>query len=487
MSEMVESPAGPPLVRFGLRQSRGVLLGLSGIRVTALGTAISVLVAGLATTGAAGMAVTAIVWLPLAAATFLPWKGRPTIDWAPIAGHWALRRAVGQTRYRARILTPRPAGTMALPGDAAALRFYTDPDSGACMIHDPHRHTLAAVLRVTHPAYLLLSADQQHNRVAAWGRVLAGLAQAGNCAAIQVLESTIPDSGQRIADWYDTNRAADGGWAADQYRHLLDQSTTGATRHRTTITVALDLRRASRAIRANGRGIPGAARVLAGDMTVVESSLRAAELHLDVWLDEDDLATMVRQAYDPNLSGDTTRRQRDGRSLSHAGPTAIDEHWDCLRHDTGWSTVLWIAEWPRIEVPSHFLHALIFAPAIRKSLSLTARPHNTAEALRQIRRQKTEMLTDSTQKARIGQIADLADAQEMADVAAREQSLIAGHADMAFSGLVTVTASTRAELTAAVAQIERAASGAVCETQVLYGQQAQAFIIAALPLARSAL
>jgi hypothetical protein len=187
-------------VRFGLRHSRGVLLGLSGIRVAALGTAIAVGVAGLATAGAVGLAATAIMWLPLATAAFLPWKGRAAIEWAPIAGHWALRCAGGQTRYRARTLTPRPAGTMALPGDASALRFYTDPDSGACMIHDPHRHTLAAVLRVTHPAYVLLSPDQQHTRVAAWGRVLAGLAQAGTCAAIQVLESTNPDNGQRIAD-----------------------------------------------------------------------------------------------------------------------------------------------------------------------------------------------------------------------------------------------------------------------------------------------
>ncbi len=72
--------------------------------------------------------------------------------------------------------------------------------------------------------------------------------------------------------------------------------------------------------------------------------------------------------------------------------------------------MLWISEWPRIEVPAHFLHSIVFAPGIRKTLCLIARPLSTAEALRQIRREKTEMISDAAQKAKIGQIADLADA-----------------------------------------------------------------------------
>jgi hypothetical protein len=173
-------------------------------------------------------------------------------------------------------------------------------------------------------------------------------------------------------------------------------------------------------------------------------------------------------------------------SLDRAGPTAVDEHWDCLRHDSGWSAVLWIAEWPRVEVPAHFLHGLVFVPEVRRSICLIARPLGGAEAVRQIRREKTEMLTDSVTKARIGQIADLADAQHMADLDVREQALICGHADMVFSGFVTITAGTKARLVSALSQVERAATAAGCETQVVYGAQAQAFVTAALPLGRLA-
>ena len=56
---------------------------------------------------------------------------------------------------------------------------------------------------------------------------------------------------------------------------------------------------------------------------------------------------------------------------------------------------------------------------------------------------------------------------------------------MRFSGFVAITANTRDELTAAVAAADRAATQCGCETRVLYGQQAQAFTVAALPLGRA--
>jgi hypothetical protein len=475
---------GPAMVRFGRRQSRGLLLGLSTIRVIAAATAVTVLVTGLVAAGGIGLVASGLLWAPILAVTFVRWAGRPAVEWAPVVAHWSTRAATGQTVYRAPVSKPRPAGTMALPGDGAPIRFHTDIESGMCMMHDPHRHTLSAVLRVTHPSYVLLSPDAQRSRVGAWGRVLAGLAQSGTCAAIQILESTVPDTGQDVGDWWDTHRGPEVPWATAQYEQLLAQSAHGASTHRTTITVSLDLRAAAKTIRNAGRGIPGAARVLRGDTDALEHALRAAELHLHRWLGEAEIAVMVRQAYDPDLPPDFDARS-PGANLAHAGPTAVNEQWGHLRHDSSWSTVLWISEWPRIDVPPHFLHAMIFAPGVRKHLSIVARPLQTAVALRQIRKEKTEMITDTHQKARIGQLADLSDAQEYEDVITRERALISRHADVAFSGFLAVTADNEDQLSAAVSQIERAASQAACETRILYGQQAQAFIVAALPLARS--
>jgi hypothetical protein len=100
-------------------------------------------------------------------------------------------------------------------------------------------------------------------------------------------------------------------------------------------------------------------------------------------------------------------------------------------------------------------------------------------------KRKTEAVADSAQKAKIGQLADLSDTQEYEDLLARERSIIAGHTDVTFSGYVTVTAPTRRALDGAVATIARAAGQSCCELRPIYGHQMEAFVTAALPLART--
>ena len=57
----------------------------------------------------------------------------------PTAAHFLSRRATGQTRYRARPAKPRPAGTLALPGDAAAMRFLLRPAMPVVRCKGPRR------------------------------------------------------------------------------------------------------------------------------------------------------------------------------------------------------------------------------------------------------------------------------------------------------------------------------------------------------------
>ncbi len=470
-------------VRFGRRPTRGLLLGFSAPRVLVLGLAAAVAVAGLVAANGTGFVLSAVLWGPLVASAFVRVGGRPVVEWAPTAAQFGGRRTTGQTEFRAPVTRPRPAGTLALGGDAASLRFHLDPDTGAAMIHDPHRQSLTAVLSVSHPAFVLLDRDDRAQRVSRWGRVLAGLAQSGTLAAIQVLEATVPDRGDGVAEWYQTMGSDSAGWAHQQYATLLDQARLGSSTHRTTVSVALDLRRAARAVKAAGGGLPGGAVVLGQEMASLTDAMRQAGLSVGGWLGESALASMVRSAYEPDVSLDA--RGDPGANLSRAGPLAISEHWDCLRHDSAWSSVLWISEWPRIDVPPDFLHPLIFATGLRRTFSLVARPLASEVALRQIRKEKTEAVADQAQKARVGQIVDLSDTQEYHDLLDRERSVIAGHTDVEFAGFITVTAPTREQLEAARSAVARAAGQAACEARVVYGRQAQAFILAGLPLARS--
>jgi hypothetical protein len=104
--------------RFGRRPARGVLLGFSGPRLGAIGLAGALAVAGLVVGNLVGLLATAVVWAPVAAAAFVRLEGRPAAEWAATWASFTGRRASGQDRYRARIpLRPRPAGSLALPGD----------------------------------------------------------------------------------------------------------------------------------------------------------------------------------------------------------------------------------------------------------------------------------------------------------------------------------------------------------------------------------
>jgi hypothetical protein len=67
-------------------------------------------------------------------------------------------------------------------------------------------------------------------------------------------------------------------------------------------------------------------------------------------------------------------------------------------------------------------------------------------------------------------------------VVQQEADLTAGYGILCTIGLIAISAK---ELERAVADIEQAAIQASCESRHLWGQQAQAFSVAALPLCRT--
>ncbi len=365
-----------PTVRFGRRQQRGLLLGFTTGRAICIGAAVTVFSSAVFLDGVSGLILLAPMWVALLMLAFISWGGRYAVEMAPTVGHFLLRRASGHTTFLARPSTPRRTGTLALPGLAAPLHFREDEVSGAVMVHDSQASTLTAVLRVRHPAYVLLSPDEQASRVRGWGRALAGLASS-SCARVQVLEIALPDSGHGITGWWQEHgQRADDTWAVGEYEELLSECAPSASTHRTLIALSLDLKDASRAIRQAGRGLPGAAAVLRQEMTGFEAALRAAELIPRGWLDTAGLAAVVRTSYDPAAQSQVDQGSI-GRQLEGAGPVAVAEQWDHLRHDTGFSAVLWLSEWPRVEAPTFFLHSLVFQPGVRKTLSITMTPLST--------------------------------------------------------------------------------------------------------------
>jgi hypothetical protein len=228
----------------------------------------------------------------------------------------------------------------------------------------------------------------------------------------------------------------------------------------------------------------GAAAVLAQEMNTITTALRSADLNPGRWLGPDQLAFMLRAAYDPAAATKLERHPELGRDLADAGPVAVRETWNQMRTDTACHAVLWISEWPRAQVFPGFLSPLLLSSGIRRTFSLMVTPMRADQAARDLRRKKTEHIADQAQRAKIGQIEDAATTAEYADVLKQEADLTSGHGVVRYTGLISVSAKTAEDLQAALAAIEQAAVQASCETRTLVGQQAQAFTAAALPLCR---
>ncbi len=470
-------------VAFSRLSRRGVLLGLTVAQLVSAGCAALIIVLSLYVCGFDALPITSPLWVLAAAATWAPIGGRKAIEWTPVVAHWMLRRTAAQTSYRKRVLRPRPEGTLALPGDAAPLRQYLDPESGAVMVHDPHAGTLTAVLELQYPSFVLLDPGEQERRVNAWGRVLATACRSPRIARVQVLERTLPDSGTGLQQWWAQHGTDDGSWVSSTYRELIDRAGPAGERHVTTVSLALDLRVAGREVRAAGGGMKGSAHVLRQEMSTLTAALRTAELRPSSWYTPGDLAVALRSAYDPAIAA-TLDRSGIGRDLATAGPVAVRESWDRLRTDSAWHAVFWISEWPRSEVFPGFLSPLVLSSGVRRSLSLVFDPVRADVAARSIRKEKTAHLSDRAQRARIGQVEDAALTAELRDVLQQEADLTTGHGILRYAGLLSVSASTSEELDSACATIEQAAIQSSCETRRLVLQQSQGFTAAALPLCR---
>ncbi|MFE4212197.1 SCO6880 family protein [Streptomyces sp. NPDC056844] len=490
---MTDLSAAPITVKFPHRSRRGILLGLSLPQLSLASCMLALLLMTVISTGLLGAVALAPLWAASGALIAIRRHGRSLIDWAPIVTRYAHRRRTGQTLWLARPVTrPRQDGVLHLPGAAASLKVVTPGDSanGAAAVHDPHRQTLTAIARVTSRAFALLDPATQNHNVNSWGRALAGIARTGHIATVQVLERTVPDSGDTLIRHWTQNGRPETPVAGQIYSELVSSAGPAAAPHETYLAISLDLKAAKRLIAQAGGGLPGAFTVMEQTTASLAQAARNAGLMVTGWLSAREIAAVIRTAYDPKALAALQQWSETGRAEAEpaaAGPVVQFEEYDRLATDSARHATYWVENWPRTEMGAGFLHGIMFTAGVRRSLSLIYAPQGLESALRDVQRRKAAIIADANERARRGQVDSEEDSVEYADVKTRERQLIAGHADVALTGLVTVTAETDALLDAACAQIETAAVTAGVDLRRLNYQQPDAFTVAALPLARTTL
>ncbi|MEU0305339.1 SCO6880 family protein [Streptomyces cyaneofuscatus] len=490
MSDLTVTPL---TVKFPHRSKRGILLGLSLPQLVLVSCALAILMAAVVSTGLLGAIALTPLWAVVAALVAIRRHGRSLIDWAPIVLRFAHRRRTGQTLWLARPVTrPRQDGVLHLPGTAASLRVVTPGDSanGASAVHDPHHQTLTAVARVSSRAFALLDPATQNHNVAGWGRALAGIARTGHVATVQVLERTVPDSGDTLSRHWNQQGHPETPVAGQVYSELVASAGPAAAPHEAYLAISLDLKAAKRLISQAGGGLPGAFTVLEQTTSSIAQAARSAGLTVTGWLSAREIAAVIRTSYDPKALSALQQWSESGRAEADpaaAGPVVQVEEYDRLATDSARHATYWVDDWPRTETSAGFLHGLMFTAGVRRALSLIYVPQGIESAMRDVQRKKAAIIADANERSRRGQVDSEADSVEYADVKTRERQLIAGHADVALTGLLTVSAETDALLDAACAQIETAAVTAQVDLRRLIFQQPDAFTLGALPLARTAL
>ncbi|MFE9725973.1 SCO6880 family protein [Streptomyces sp. NPDC005794] len=490
---MTDLSAAPITVKFPHRSRRGILLGLSLPQLSLASCTLALLLMTVISTGLLGAVALAPLWAASGALIAIRRHGRSLIDWAPIVTRYAHRRRTGQTLWLARPVTrPRQDGVLHLPGAAASLKVVTPGDSanGAAAVHDPHQQTLTAIARVTSRAFALLDPATQNHNVNSWGRALAGIARTGHIATVQVLERTVPDSGDTLTRHWTHNGRPQTPVAGQIYSELVSSAGPAAAPHETYLAISLDLKAARRLIAQAGGGLPGAFTVMEQTTSSLAQAARNAGLMVTGWLSAREIAAVIRTAYDPKALAALQQWSETGRAEAEpaaAGPVVQFEEYDRLATDSARHATYWVENWPRTEMGAGFLHGIMFTAGVRRSLSLIYAPQGLESALRDVQRRKAAIIADANERARRGQVDSEEDSVEYADVKTRERQLIAGHADVALTGLVTVTAETDALLDSACAQIETAAVTAGVDLRRLNYQQPDAFTVAALPLARTTL
>lgn len=483
MSASAETVVGEVFPR---RSSRGALLGLSRAALACVLAGAVIAVFSMPVSGGVhGLLVTMPVWATLWLLGLTPMGavGGKVVDWAPVAVSFAVRRATGQYQYRRPVWRTRPAGTLALPGSRARLRLYMDERDQTAFVHDPHKRTLTVTCKVTHGQFLMSDPASRQQSADGFAGLLASVGQADGVSRIQIQHRVMADGGVAVRSHWDQweDKAADGA-VRRNYEQLMSRSITSTENHQSSITITLDLNEVAGAVKSYGGGLKGGAAVLRERMRLLEDCLPSAGVTSRGWMTPDELAVIIRTAYDPELAVRLQQHPEEAGDLCEAGPVAVDSAWAHMRTDSGYHAVLQIHRWPRRRVGAGFLHPLVLMPGVKMAFTLVYRPIDTARAVRDAEHDDAREVDAKIDRQKAGRRDTVIHQRERSQARDHLMALDDGFEDMDHIALVAVTAQDRQSLDRAVEDVKSAVRRAKCNSWVLVGQQDELFDAAALPL-----
>ncbi len=462
--------------RFEPLDSAGVFLGLGVVQCALLGaglvTAVLALSAGLP------LPLAALPVLASAGTSFGRLGGHPVWEWLPLGASWAWMLAGRGRRWTARLplVTTEPADAP-VPPCLAGLSLLDLPWRGwraIGAIRDGQRHTLTALVPVSGGQFTLASRPEQERLVAGWGDVLNQYAvERGIVTHLCWSDFARPSGMAGHRAWLgDTGHASADG----PYGELLDRATTAATDHEILVTLTVARDRLGR----RGRRLADPQAPLADALvTAVDGLLRAlhaAGLTPADPLDAGQVCRALRARIDPaaSLVRLTGGRLVDRLALvtpASAGPLVLESSWRHVRVDGAVHRTYWVACWPRLAVPPSWLEPFLsVAAGVTRTMTVVFRPVPAYQSRRRIERELVRLESDAQVKEEKGRRVDARHRRATQALLDREQELVAGYAEMAYTGLLTVHAPNETVLDEHAEIVEQAARAAGIELRPLDGR-----------------
>lgn len=488
--------------RFAPLDRTGLLLGLGGVQCALV--AAGIFVSGLLLDAGTPPLAASLPVVVLSAAAFARWRGRGLHEWAPVLARFGALRVARRHRWSAPIplLTGTPSDDRREPALPPFLRGLTVIDAGPVpwapatnrlgvgVVRDRACGMVSASIPVQGREFSLLERADQERALHQWGDVLAAFCtERTRIARVQVTEWAAPaglsEHERFLAQHIGEHANAE---AVESYRELLAEAGPMSVGHEALITVTVDQRRVTNS-RTNTDGDTAVAALL-DELRLLALRLDAANLTARAPLSPPQLAEALRLRLDPTCRSRLEARaatlaQLAGLVSRHAaGPVATRVAWDHVQTDASLHRAYWVAEWPRLEVGPNWLEPLLLHGAGVRTFSLIYEPVPPSRAHRRVDRDSTRLAADEEQRARAGFRIGARHRRAQTAVLEREAELVAGYAELAFAGLLTVTAPDPDSLAAACASYEQAAAQAGLELRALDGQH-DLGLVASLPLGRS--
>jgi hypothetical protein len=468
----------------------GVFLGLGALQSALAGGGLALSVAAIS--AGAPLPVAAAPVVAATALCFARAGGHPLWAWLPLSVHWVATRQRGARRW----VPPLPLWSCAsepaapLPPCLDGLEIVGVPwrhgtDLGA--FHDRRRHTLTVVVPVRGPQFVVEPRAEQERLLAGWGDVLAQFAVERGAVSAMSWSDLAQASG--VAEHTAWVASRPGGEphpaASDSYAELLDLATSTAVAHDTVVTITVARDRLGR--RGHGEDPLGRAAV-----TAVEALLRglrsagltAADPHTPAGLQR-----LLRERIAPGHSQRPAVPRRSGRladrlavgSRATAGPLSMETAWRHVRVDGAYARTWWVGTWPRLAQPPAWLEPFLSGGGLNRTMTVHLQPEPAHQSRRRIERDLVRLESDATTKEDKGRRVDARHRRATQALLDREDELVAGFCEIAYCGLVTVTAQSLEELEEHGEIVEQLAREAGMELRVLDARQDTAWV-AALPV-----